>query len=206
MFSQRHSLRLLLTGLAAATLCSAASEGATILFNQESYVTTPGAPLNVTLSIAYETDEPMDLFSYGVKLFGTSNADHILFDSVQPVASLDFNGVAGDGALVAIMAGEAGVKGTVNLANDPLQIYQGSELATFTLSVGAAGNYELTSDFFNTLGPTEAIFVSGDGTQLDPLLAFSKATITVIPEPSSALLLGAGAVFFCAGRRVKRKR
>jgi len=169
-------------------------------------VTTPGAPLNVTLSIAYETDEPMDLFSYGVKLFGTSNADHILFDSVQPVASLDFNGVAGDGALVAIMAGEAGVKGTVNLANDPLQIYQGSELATFTLSVGAAGNYELTSDFFNTLGPTEAIFVSGDGTQLDPLLAFSKATITVIPEPSSALLLGAGAVFFCAGRRVKRKR
>ncbi|MCB1095298.1 MAG: PEP-CTERM sorting domain-containing protein [Verrucomicrobiae bacterium] len=200
MFCQRLSPRFLLTGLAALAL-SSASEAATILFDRESYVTTPGTALQVVMSIHYAADEPMDLFSYGVKLFGTSNADHIVFDSVRPVASLDFNGVAGDGALVAIMSGEAGVKGTVSLANDPVQSYQGAELATFTLTIGASGNYELSSGFFNTLGPTETIFVSGDGMNLDPLLTFSKTTISVVPEPSTAFLFSIGVMVYLATRR-----
>lgn len=205
MFCQRLSPRFLLTGLAALALCPA-TEAATILFDRESYVTTPGTPLKVVMSIRYEADEPMDLFSYGVRLFGTSNADHIVFDSVQPVASLDFNGVAGDGALVAIMTGEAAVKGTINLANEPLQTYRGAELATFTLTIGASGNYELSTDFFNTLGPTETIFVAGDGTNLDPSFTFSSATINVIPEPSTAMLFTTGVIFCFARRRWRSQR
>ncbi|MCB1100251.1 MAG: PEP-CTERM sorting domain-containing protein [Verrucomicrobiae bacterium] len=205
MIAKRLSLRLLATGSAVALALCSASEAATILFDQESYVTTPGAPLSVTMSIDYAADEQMDLFSYGVRLFGTSNADDIVFDSVQPVASLNFNGVAGDGALVAIMTGEAGVKGTINLGNEPLQTYRGAELATFTLTIGATGNYELSSDFFNTLGPTETIFVTGDGSNLDPLLTFSNATIIVVPEPSTAMMLSTVALFCCAGRRRNSK-
>ena len=51
------------------------------------------------------------------------------------------------------------------------------------------------------LGPTEEIFVAGDGTVLDPGISFGTTQVTVIPEPGRAVLALLGFVSVLMRRR-----
>jgi hypothetical protein len=68
-------------------------------------------------------------------------------------------------------------------------------LAEFQFRFTQPGTYDLTFDFFNTLGPTEDIFVNQNGFAIDDEIEFRPGRIqVVIPEPGSAVLFLAGAV------------
>jgi len=152
------------------------------------------------LTIAYEPGEPTTLFSFGARLDVTGPGS-VLLDSIEPVPELDFFGTAGTGAFIDSSPSVLGVKGTVNVLSPPVVGYPGTLLASYTFEFPAEGEYSLTPREFNTLGPTEEIFVSGDGTVLDPQVSFTPVSVTVVPEPRVvflALLAGAGA---CLTRR-----
>jgi hypothetical protein len=103
---------------------------------------------------------------------------------------INFNGTAGPGALRQVKTDSIGVKGTINF-DAALQPYKGALLTTFNLKnqAGLGETYTLTLDLFRTLGPTETVFVDGLGVNLDLLITFASASITVIPEPSVVVLL-----------------
>jgi hypothetical protein len=86
----------------------------------------------------------------------------------------------------------------VDLSRNPIEMYQGTVLAEFQFRFTRPGIYDLSLDFFNTLGPTEQIFVNQDGMPIDNLIEFRPGQIqVVVPEPGSPLLLLAGAGFVC---------
>ncbi len=168
----------------------------TIGFDRDLYQITPGQTFVVTVAI--EPNSLSGLFSYAVKL----NVDDLKARvsgaaSISVPAALDFNGVAGPGALKAVGTGFAAVKGTVDFFASPVVYYSGSQLAIFTLTDRSAtfGRYTLSLEGYNTLGPTESLFVDGAGTVLDKSITFGTATVNVVPEPSVVLLgLCGGAV------------
>ena len=49
-------------------------------------------------------------------------------------------------------------------------------------------SYPLRLDFFNTLGPTEQIFVDGQGNVLDPQIAFGEALVTHLAGTNKPLI------------------
>ena len=158
-------------------------------FDQTDYTTEAGQALVV--SVKFASPPAAGLFSYGLKL--THEPDPFLVPSTSAIlvpAALDFNGAAGAGATKAIDPGFAGVKGTVDLFAAPIQYYPGSPLASFELHYQTPGHYNLGLEIFRTLGPSESIFVDGNGAVLDNNLSFSTAKVEVVPEPSVLAFFG----------------
>lgn len=146
--------------------------------------------------------ETISLFSYGVSVVADWETLAIVPLGAVVPPELDFNGVAGPGASIGGGADFIGVKGTVNLSVSPIELYDGSVLAEFQFRFTQPGTYSLTLDFFNTLGPTEDIFVNQDGVAIDDQIEFSSGLVqVVIPEPRIATLLVAGIGWLLMGRR-----
>jgi len=153
---------------------------------------------------------PSGLFSYGLRLRIDPAA--VVASASEPVQlppALNHNGVAGAGAVQMIGSDWVGVKGTVDITALPIEFYGEAILATFLLTDQSGivgGSYELRLDFFNTLGPTESIFVDGEGNTLDDRITFGSAIVNIIPEPAT-LHLGAFALaVFVGGWRWMRSQ
>lgn len=174
----------------------------TIGFDRDVYQITPGQTFLVTVAI--EPSSLSGLFSYAVRL----NMDDLRARvsgaaGISVPAALGFNGVEGAGALKAVGTGFAAVKGTVDFFASPVVYYSGSQLAIFTLTDRSAtfGQYTLSLEGYNTLGPTESLFVDGAGTVLDKSITFGTATVNVVPEPSVVLLALFGGLVAVLARR-----
>jgi hypothetical protein len=174
-----------------------------VRFDRSAYGAAPGETFTVTAQI-----DPVPvggLFSFGIQLlFEPANARVSSDRAIVVPLALDFNGPAGAGALKAITPDSAAVKGSVDPAILPPQGYTGSSLASFEvtdLSLSPGKSYQLRLGLFRTLGPTESVFVSGTGEQLDGNLTFGTATVELIPEPNVVSFLLA---FGLIGLRVRR--
>ena len=110
---------------------------------------------------------------------------------------IDFNGVMGPGAFRGTGEGFAGVKGTVDVFSETGQGYGQSLLATFNVTGQKLGDYAFLLELYNTLGPTESIFVDNAGKVWDRNISFGIArfhVVTVVPEPGSVFLIGMGSL------------
>jgi hypothetical protein len=183
-----------------------AARGATIRFGAAAYTVPVGEP--VTLGSLLELAPGEDpLFSYGVTLlYEGPSPEAVEFLAARVPEELAFNGVAGAGANTVTGPGFAGAKGTVDPGNDPLTGFGGPGFVEFDLRFLALGEYDMRLDFFNTLGPTEDIFVTIDGAVIDGDVGFGSARVTVVPEPSVAALSAVALLALIAGGRRRHHR
>jgi hypothetical protein len=183
-------------------LAASGQGGFTVRFERDIYQIQPGQTF--VARVLMQPQSLSGLFSYAILVqmdalkarvsgpFGISVPD-----------DLEFNGVVGAGAYREVGEGFAGVKGTVDFFGLPLTFYQGSLLAAFEITDQSRtlGEYPLNLRGFNTLGPTEQLFVDGGGQVLDNLITFRGATVQVVPEPTPlALLLLGGGLFWLKQR------
>lgn len=154
-----------------------------IQFDQPRYDISPGQTFQARLVMVPSPAAGLGSYGGAVK-FPPANAIIASTAAVSVPAPLSFDGVFGPGAKKAVSTGFAGVKGTVDFSLNPLVPYPDSDLATFQITDLGLGSYILQSGFFNTLGPTEQIFIAGDGTVLDPQLSFGSALVNYRPSVS----------------------
>ena len=153
----------------------------TVRFDRPQYDIAPGEVFPVKLLI--DPIPPTGLHSFGVRLkFDSTHASVGDASAVIPAPPLDFDGVRGPGAMKAVGSGYAAVKGTVDGSVQPPVFYTQEILATFPVADLAPGPYTLKAEFFNTLGPTEQIFVDGLGSVLDSQIAFGEAVVNYRPS------------------------
>jgi hypothetical protein len=166
----------------------AADGSLTVGFEQPQYQVNVGQAFSVNVALP---PLPNGLFSYGIRLnLPAGKVVGSTSDAAVVPLPINFNGTAGPGALRQITTDMIGVKGTVNF-DAVLEPYKGALLTTFNLKnqAGVGETYTLTLDLFRTLGPTETVFVDGLGVNLDSLITFGSASVTVVPEPSLAVIL-----------------
>ncbi len=160
---------------------SAALAQPTVRFDQARYDINPGERFLVRVTLGQIPAE--GLYSFGTTIsFPSTNATVPALADIQADGSLDFNGVAGAGSVRIIGQGLAACKGTVNTLTTILQPTHGSHLASFVLTDSSATKYTLSLSPFNTLGPTEEIFVTGGGSVLDTQLQFGTALVNHRPQ------------------------
>ncbi len=166
---------------------AAPSRAAVVKFSQVDYTVDVGDLLALEILIEFEGGDPaMDLFSFGTRLLPDPTAALVL-DSIEVVSALNFNGVLGPPAQTNTDLAVLGAKGTIEFLVGV--DYAGPLLATYNVRINAVGNFTFGLDFFNTLGPTEQIFIGGNGQVLDSVITFGEATVNVVPEPGAAVLV-----------------
>lgn len=186
-----------------------------VRFDQEEYVVFhPGDAFTADIIIvdldngtANESGIDGGLSSFGTQAtFDAAKAKVDSTSDIVTVADLSFFGLAG-GAFEQVGPGLAATKGNIDPNVFPQVPYGGLLLATITFENLASGPtvYPLALDFFNTLGPTEQIFVNGNGVSLDGVITFAPSRVRVVPEPSGILPFLVFVVGF-AGRRRLRSR
>lgn len=183
--------------LALAGLAAPAQTNYLLHFDRELYEITLGETFLV--NVLYEPPTLSGLYSYAIKLSWEDVQARVAgLSAIQVPPALDFNGVNGAGAWRAFEPDFAGVKGTVDFFAQPLQYYSGSMLATFAVTDRSLqpGEYRLNLEGFNTLGPTESLFVGGDSSVLDDLLTYRSATVRVVPELATLYLIALGGLVF----------
>jgi len=192
---ERVKVRAAVAVLVVGWVWSASGQAIGVRFDREDYVVQPGA--SVAIQVSLDTTLAKGLYSYGEVLVYDPLAGRVVdLDSIVVPTELNFNGVEGPGALKHISDGAVGVKGTVDFFAQSTASYSGRVLATFKILPLAPGDYVLKLKPFNTLGPTESVFIGGDGTKLDDQIGFGSAQLHVIPEPSGmALMMWGGSVF-----------
>jgi hypothetical protein len=180
---------------------SAEADAIRVSFDRDSYEVRPNQDFQVKVTI---TPPPAGLFSYGVRItFPSTSAAAAASDSILIPSPLDFGGVLGAGAFRQVSPGSLAVKGTVEQSPN-LLAYSGELLAMFNLTAGdlnLGNTFSLGLDLFRTLGPTESIFVDGQGNPLDGRLQFGGATVTVVPEPEVLTLLSLPLLLAAASAR-----
>lgn len=188
----RKPSRILATLFLAGVL-SASAQDFVIGFDRSDYYTTVDVPVSIRVSI--DPLFPARLFSYGVKLVYSPSLGLVIdpADIIVP-PYIDFNGVLGPGALRGTGEGFAGVKGTVDVFTEPGQGYGESLLATFVVNGEKLGDYAFLIELYNTLGPTESIFIDNTGKVWDRNIRFGFAQFHVVPEPGSAFLIALGSL------------
>jgi hypothetical protein len=158
-----------------ATNCIA-STSYLVTFGQEQYVIQGGEtfPVQVFISPA----PPAGLYSLGLKMrLNSTNAQISGVGAISVPADFSFDGPRAQSAVVAVGSNFAAIKSTTQFYSDSLHSSSNALLATFFITDKAPGSYQLQLEFFNTLGPTENIFVDGAGQVLDPYITFNTATV-----------------------------
>ncbi len=121
---------------------------------------------------------PAGLYSFGVRMrINSTNARISGVGAITVPGDFAFDGPRAQSAVVAAGGNFAAVKGTTQFYSNSLRSSSNALLATFYITDLAPGSYQLQLEFFNTLGPTEQIFVNGAGQVLDPLIAFNTAMV-----------------------------
>ena len=174
------------------------ADAATVRFEMPTYTVPLNGSLDLNIHIEYEQGEPMDLFSYGLRLEVVDPVAVNLVSLRLPL-SLNYDGVNGTPAVTDLSPGVLGAKGTVNFL-DAAGAYSDSLLATYEMQFEELGTVDLQLHPFNTLGATEQVFVSGGGVKMDDFIVFEGASVTVVPEPS-VILTGLAAAMALLLRR-----
>lgn len=177
---------------------------ATVRFELPEYTVAVGEFLDLRVLIDHDQGEPADLFSYGVRVELLEPGAANLVTLGLPLA-LDYDGVNGAPAAVDVDPAVLGAKGTINVFEMPQVPYTGSLLATYQMQFVQVGTVRLKLHPYNTLGPTEDIFVSGNGMSLDDFVVFRETEVNVIPEPAvtwAAVLT----TWLLAGRRRRTQK
>lgn len=163
----------------------------TIALQESAYVIDEGATLIAPVSI-----HPVPiggLYSQGFRVI-VESADGNLAGVIAPTptSKLSFDGIlALDGARVeAVPPGSASLKGSANFFDRQKPTETAAEIAEVSFADLPAGSYTVSIDFWNQLGPTEDIFVTGCCVALDPVLTFGSATIEVVPRTPTLVTEG----------------
>jgi len=146
-------------------------------FAQAHYIIQPGetVPLEVRL-------RPMPLAglaSFGVKVqFEPMRAEAVGALSVRVNSALAFDGPRGSGAFVASGSDLLAAKGIIAAFDATGDASRDDLVVTFLIKDRGVGPHRVRLGFFNTLGPTEQIFVDGEGSVLDSNIEFGSAEIS----------------------------
>ncbi len=194
--------------------------GLTVRFDQDVY-TVNGPGEQIFAQILIDGDSSIDgiqpvpngLFSVGVKMsFNNVQADVGAVTDVMIPPEMDFFGFSASALVSIVPPGEVAFHANVDQFNSPLEPYNGSLLATVTITnlASAIDSYPLSLDFSRDLGINEDFFVNGDGTTLDPEITFVPSLVMVIPEPSSLAQMSLVSLVLlasvCGRRLVPRRR
>lgn len=184
------------------------SQAATISvhFDKDVYVVSgPGEAIEAHVLIdtnlaTPQRDDPVrgGLFSQALRVdFSGAKAQFTGPGDVTVPPALDYFGFSPN-SFRDMTANFAGVKGNIDQLANPLVPYGSSFLATFRITNLASGpdSYPLMLDFFRTVGPNEQMFLSGDGTVLDPEIMFIPSRVIVLPEPASIVPVFVAMVWF----------
>ncbi len=177
--------------------------------DQDTYTVSPGQTIAIQIFVDTAPAQDglqgfsMGLYSEGVEMTfapaagAVSNASAIVLP-----ASLAEDG-SGAPALKEVSAGYAGYFGNLLLSMDPFtEGYTSTWLGTFNFTAGTqAGTYELSlGKFF----PNMSNFVTSQIEDVDNSISFQKASLIVVPEPMTILLLASGVLAMGARRRRPR--
>jgi hypothetical protein len=165
----------------AACVAARAQTNVPVGFDRDRYDIFPGETFEVEIRLLATVTN--GLSSFGVRVTGpATNASVLTPAAIGVAAELDHDGAHGPGAVRSVSNAIAAVKGTVNFYTATPVPFQGDALARFAVTDAGNSPYTLGLDFFNTLGPTEQIFVDGLGTVLDPFVTFGSAFINYRPN------------------------
>lgn len=120
------------------------------------------------------------LFSYGLicTVEGSSGLAGIV--AMTPRSSLNFDGVVGAGSRgVTAGTGRFSGKGSVNIQLPGKDNHLDPILGSIAIAGLPLGDYTLRLATYNTLGPTESIFVNGQGEAIDSETTFGTASLSV---------------------------
>ncbi len=182
-----HRCTLTLLSLAAIQSSASAQEGRTrVEFPQAAYEILIGQELQAPVRI-----NPLPasgLFSYGlvVTVEGTNGLAGIT--TLTPQTTLSFDGVNGPGSRgVTAEPGKFTSKGTADIFLPNKPNHMDPALGTVSIAGLPDGTYTLRLAPYNTLGPTESVFVDGRCRAMDAELTFGTATLTVIGRPEASI-------------------
>ncbi len=120
------------------------------------------------------------LFSYGLIVTVEGSNGLIGITTLTPKLLLDFDGINGSGSRgITAASGRFTSKGTANMFPSDKPNHTEADLGTVNIADLPDGNYTLRLAPYNTLGPTESVFVDGQCRSLDQQLAFGTATLIV---------------------------
>jgi hypothetical protein len=179
-------------------------------FDQDVYAVQPGETFAVKLLLDVDETLPgyqlpdSGLFSMGIKLlFDSSNAVVTSVDSIVIPDPLNSDGLGGDAPreVGQGFAGAAGARplGSTEGYSDPLLV---TILVTDLNALDPAESYDLNLDFFYP-EPFEN-FLDYEQNPLDSGIDFGMASVLLVPEPASGLLMmfgGATLLLKAAKRR-----
>lgn len=174
-----------------------------VQFSQSSYI-IPTATSRFQVDVVIDADRtrpglqplPAGLTSFGLSLvFNPLEGRVLATTDLAVVAAMDF-GAFGGPAEKYITLTTASAKAFVPLT-DPA--YGGSSLMSFFVTGVSSQPYTISLGLFQQ-GPGDAAFVDGDGIELDGLLTFGSARVSVIPEPVTPF------VVLCVAPLVARRR
>jgi hypothetical protein len=172
------------------TFCASAQ--VQVRFDQARYVINPGDKFQVQVLI--DPIPAAGLSSFGVVVTAPdTNAETLGLTSIVAATNLDFNGVRGAGAVKSVGNSVAAIKGTVNFDLSPAQPSRQAVIATVTLQDLGMGSYAIRLAGFNTLGPTEQLFVDGGGAVLDPQITYGSATVEYRAQQQPYAIFAGGA-------------
>lgn len=173
-----------------------------IVFDKETYSVAPGTPF--TAQICLCPAPPAGLFSSGVEVSLVGNLSGTGLSSSVPLR-LNFHTVRGPGADLTARALTVAAKGSIDFFQEPQAPYPEQIIASVEVPTLPPGTYLLTVQARNDLGPTEQIFIDGNGQVLDGGLVYHPARIVVAaanPVPPLALALESGDTSFLANLSV----
>ena len=152
----------------------------TIEFAEQQYLLEDSQELATTITI-----DPVPeggLYSAGMKVTVRSIAGNLVgFLSPSLHADLGFDGVRlRTESRSELLQGAAALKGSADFTSPAKATLNQTELAAFRLSGLTPGSYTLGLTFWNELGATEDIFVTGCCVRLDPFITFETAQLEVV--------------------------
>jgi len=128
------------------------------------------------------------LFSYGLVVTVEGTNGLVGITTLTPGPTLAFDGVNGPGSRgVTAEPGKFTSKGTADIFLPDKPNHRVPELGNVSIAGLPDGTYTLRLAPYNTLGPTETIFVDGLCRSLDGQLDFGTASLTVIGKPEGSI-------------------
>ena len=181
-------------------MCWGRAQAAMVRFEVPNYTVGLNGILDLNVLIEYEQGEPTDLFSYGLRV-EVLDPSATNFVSLELPLALNYDSVNGAPAVTDLSPAVLGAKGTIDVFDSGRTPYTGSLLATYQMQFVKVGTVNLKLHAYNTLGPSEELFVSGGGGVLDDFIVFKETEVTVIPEPSVVVTWMTGLLALLAGWR-----
>ena len=153
---------------------------ATVLrYDKSTYVFDDGEQITGTLLI--DPVPAHGLYSMGFNIIMRNEAGNVAgFITPTPEESLNFDGVLPSFSSRSLSGQSGALKGSIDFFDAGKPAHLTPTVASFNISSAPPGTYHLSMDFWNDLGASEDIFVTGCCSTLDNFLTFGTATLTIV--------------------------